>query len=117
MEASEILNMVEDSLYNHFFIIDFIVRDDDRTMRYVLKNPSKGAQGQVMKSPKGKNYEETPEPSFLVDPFCLVKAVAKHIFSIVDKSRDQQCGFTKSHALRLNKYWGNMINNHREETI
>ena len=50
MEASAILNMVEDAFYNRFFIIDVIVSNYDSTMRAVLKHPSKGARGQVLKS-------------------------------------------------------------------
>ena len=49
MEASTILNMLEDAFYNSFFIIDVIVSDNDSIMWAVLKNPSKGAQGQVIK--------------------------------------------------------------------
>ena len=79
--------MVEDAFYNCFFIIDAIARDDDSTMRAQLKHPSVGVQGQVMKSSKGKLDEEIPEPSFLADPSHHVKVVAKHIFSIVNKSR------------------------------
>ena len=109
MEAYAILNMVEDKLYNHFFIIDVIVSTDDRKMRDVLKHPSKGAQGQVLKSSKGKLDEEIPEPSFLADPSQCMKVVAKHIFSISNESRDQQCGCTKAYALRIKKYWGYMI--------
>ena len=92
MEASANLNMVEDALYNRFFIIDVIVRDDGSKMQAVLKHPSKVAQGQVIKSSKGKHDEEIPEPSFLADPSHCVKVVDKHIFSIVNKSRDQRCG-------------------------
>ena len=54
MEASEIMKMVEDALYNFFFFIDIIVSDDDSTMRDVLKHPSKGAQGQVLNTSKVK---------------------------------------------------------------
>ena len=88
MEASAILKMVEDAFYNCFFIIDVIVSDDDSTMRAVLKHPYKGARGQVLKSSKGKLHTEIPEPSFLADPSHRVKVVAKHIFSIVNESRD-----------------------------
>ena len=49
MEASAVLKMVEDAFYNRFFIIDVIVSNDDSTMRAVLKHPSKGARGQVLK--------------------------------------------------------------------
>ena len=49
MEASAILKIVEDAFYNHFFIIDVILGDDDSTMRAVLKHPSIGDQGQVLK--------------------------------------------------------------------
>ena len=68
MEASAILKMVENAFLNCFFVIDIIVRYDASTMRAVLKHPSKGARGQVLKSSKGKLDEEKPEPSFLADP-------------------------------------------------
>ena len=83
VEASAILKMVEDVLYNRFFIIDVIVRNDYRTMRAVFKHPSKGARGRFLKSSKGKLDEEIQEPYFLADPSHRVKVVAKHIFSIV----------------------------------
>ena len=101
MEASVILNMVEDAFYNLFFIIDVIVSNYDRTMQSVLKHQSKGARGQVLKSSKGKLHEDIPEPSFLADPSNRVKVVAKHIFSIVNKYRYLQCGCTKEDALCL----------------
>ena len=88
MEASVTLKMVEDALYNRFFIIDVIVSGDDSTVRDVPKHPSKGSLGQVLKSTKGKLHTEIPEPSYLVDPYHRVKVVAKHIFSIVNESRD-----------------------------
>ena len=84
MEDSAILKMAEDAFYNNFFIIDVFDHDDDSTMRAVLKNPSKGVRGQVMKSYKVKLDGEIPEPSFLADPSHRVKVVAKHIFSIVN---------------------------------
>ena len=99
MEASTILKMVEDAFYNSFVIIDVIVSDNDSTMRSVIKHPSIGVQGQVLKSYKGKLDEEIPEPSFLADPSHRAKFLAKHIFSIVNKSRAQRYGCTKSDAL------------------
>ena len=54
MEASAILKMVEDALYNQFIIIDVIVRFNERKIKSVIKHPSKCAQGQVLKSSKGK---------------------------------------------------------------
>ena len=101
MEASAILKMVEDAFYNCFFIIDVIVRNDDRTMQDVLKHPSKGARGQVLKSSKGKHHEDIPEPSFLANLSHRVKVVAKHIFSIVNEIRDLRCRCTKADALLL----------------
>ena len=112
-----ILNMVEDSFYNHLFIFDVIFGEDDSTMQSVLNNPSKGARGQVLKSSKGKLHEDIPEPSFLADPYHCVKVVSKHIFSIVKKSRAQGCGCTKSDALQLNKYWGYTIKKKREKIM
>ena len=108
MEASAILKMVEDAFYNRFFIIDVIVSNDDRTMRAVLKHPSKGAQGQVLKSSKGKLDEEIPEPSFLADPSHHVKVVAEHIFSILNEIRAQKSGYTKADAIHINKYLGKL---------
>ena len=85
-------------------------------MQAVLKHPSKGARGQVLKSSKGKLHEDIPEPSFLAGPSHHVKVVAKHIFSIVNESRDLRCGCTKADALRLKKDWGYMIKKNREKT-
>ena len=48
MEASEILKIIEDAFYNHFFIIDVIISDGDSPMRAVLKHPLKFYQGQVL---------------------------------------------------------------------
>ena len=84
MEASAILNMVEDVFYNRFFINDFIFSNDGSTMGAVLKHPSEGARGRVLESSKGKLDEEIPEPSLLADPSHRVKVVAKHIFSMVN---------------------------------
>ena len=106
MEASAILKMLEYAFYNGFFIIDIIVRNDDSTMRYVLKHPSKGARGQVLKSLKVKLHEDILEPSFLADPSHCVKVVAKHIFSIVNESRYLRCRCTKADALGLKRDWG-----------
>ena len=54
MEASAILEMLEDAFNNCFFIIDVIVSDDESTIRAVLKHPSISVQGQVLKTSKGK---------------------------------------------------------------
>ena len=54
------MKTVENTFYNHLFIIDVIVSNDGSKMRAVLKHPSKGAQVQVMKSSKGKLDEEIP---------------------------------------------------------
>ena len=113
MEDSEILNMIENSFSNHFFIIYFFISDNDSTMWYVLKRPSKGSWGQFLKSSKEKLDEEILEPSFLVDPSHCMKVVSKHIFSIVNESRSQKYVCTKADDLQLNKYWGYIIKNNR----
>ena len=99
MEDSAILKMVEDAFYNRFFIIDVIVSDDNSTIRAVLNHILIGVRGKVLKTSKGKLDEEIPEPSFPADPSHRVKVVAKQIFSIVNESRAQRCGCTKSDAL------------------
>ena len=83
--------MVEDVFYNFFLIIDVIVSNDEITPRSVLEHPYKGAQGQVLRSSKVKLDEEISEPSLLADTSHCVKVVAKHIFSIVSKSKAQRC--------------------------
>ena len=60
MGASAILKMVEDALYNIFFIIEIIVSDDDSTMQDVLKHPLISVSGQVLNTPKVKLDEEIP---------------------------------------------------------
>ena len=117
MKESAILKMVEDGLYNRFFVIGAIVSNDDSTMQDVLNHPYKGARGQVLKSCKGKIDEEISEPSFIADPSHCVKVIAKHIFSIINEIRAQQCGCTKSEALGIKKDWGYMIKNNREKKL
>ena len=89
MEASAIFNMVEDAFYNHFFIIDVIVSNNDRTMQALLKHPSIVIQGQFLKSSNGKIDEELPDPSFLSDPSQRQKVVANHILFIDNERRAQ----------------------------
>ena len=76
------------------FIIDVIVSSDNITMNNVLKDPSIGLRGQVMKLSKVKLDEEITVPSFLTDPSHHVKVVSKRIFSIFDNGKAQLCGFT-----------------------
>ena len=100
------MKMVEDTLYNRFFIVHVMVNGNDRKIISVINNPSKGAQGQFLKSPKGKFDVEIPEPSLLAYQSHRVKVVAKHIFSIVNQSKAHRCGCTKADALLLKKDWG-----------
>ena len=59
-----------------------------------------------MKTSKGKLDDQISEPSFLAYPSHSVKVVAKHIFSIVNDGKDQQCGCTKTDALLIKKDLG-----------
>ena len=111
------MNIVEYAFYNCFFIIDVIFSNGDSTMQAVLKYQSKVARGEVLKSPKGNLHTDIPDPSFLVDPSHCVKVVAKHIFSIVNKSRDLRCGCAKADALQIKKDWGYMIKKNREKQL
>ena len=54
MEASDILKMVDDAYYNHFFVIGAIVSYNDSTVRDVIKHSSIGVRGQVLKASKLK---------------------------------------------------------------
>ena len=117
MGRGDYLKMVEDEFYNRFFIIDVIASNDNSTIQSVLKHPSIGVRGQVMKLFKGKLDDEIPEPSFLEDPSHFMKVFAKHIFYIVNKSRDQRFGCTKADALRIKKDWGNTIKKNRGKQL
>ena len=79
MEAYAILKMVEDALYNRYFIVDVIVSENESTMRAMLKHPLIIVWGQGLKTSKGKLDEEISEPSFIADPYHSLKVVAKHI--------------------------------------
>ena len=105
------MKMVEDALYNCFFIIDVITRDNDSTIRAVIKHPSKGALGKVLKSSKGKLDKGTPVKSLLTDPTHRVKVFYKQIFSIERYGKDRICECTKSYSILLKEDWGFMINN------
>ena len=61
MEDSAILKMVEDAFHNRFFIVDIIVSDNDITTQAVLKHPSVGVRGKVLKTSKEKLDGEIPE--------------------------------------------------------
>ena len=75
----------------------------------MLKHPSIGARGQVLKSSKVKLDEEIPVPYFLADPSHHMKNVAKHIFSIVNYVKAHRCRFTKAYSIILKNDWGYMI--------
>ena len=117
MEAAAILKMVEEAFHYLCFIIDGIVRNDDTTMQAVLKHPSISTQCQVLKSSKGKVDEETPVPLFLAYPSHRMKVVANHIFSIVNYGKARRYECTKADTIRLNKYWGYMINKNRSKSL
>ena len=117
MEAFDILKMVEDEFYNRFFIVDAIVSDDDITMRAVLKHLLIGVWYQFMKISKVKIDEEIPYPLFLAYPSHRTNVVAKHIFSIVNKSRSLGCGWTKADALRIKKNWGYMLKKNKGKKL
>ena len=86
-------------------IFDVTISDDDSTMQYVLKHPSTGTWGQVLKTSKVKLHGEIPEMYFLADFSHRVKIVDKHIFSRVNESKSKWCGRNKSYSTRLKKYW------------
>ena len=117
MESGAIMKMVEYVFCHSYYIIDVIVRDNDSTMQDAIKNISIGSQGQVMRSSKGKLDKETPVPSFLAYPYHRVKVDAKNIFYIVKNGKAQRCGCTKADALRINRYWGCMINKNRRNIM
>ena len=87
------------------FIIDVIFSNNDSIIPDVIKHTSSGDRGQVLKSSKVKLDEEIPETSLLAYPSHRVKVVFKHIFYIVNESRDKRFGCTKEDALQPEKDW------------
>ena len=84
-------------------------------MQDVLNHMSKGSQGLVLKSSKGKFHAEILDLSFLPDPSHRVEVGAKHIFSIVNDIKSHLCGCTKADALLLKKYWWYTTQNDRRK--
>ena len=87
MEASAILKMVEDAFYNCLFIIDVTISDVDRTMRAVIKHPSKGAQSQVLKSSKVKLHQYSFRSSLRMLPQCYWGSVCRYSLVLVNSRR------------------------------
>ena len=95
MEASAALQLILD-LHSKGVGVEFIVSDDDSTMRAHLTHV--GAD-------KGKLPLHVPEPKFLCDPSHRIKVMVKDIFGLALMSKKKsEC--EKIDALRLKKYLG-----------
>ena len=96
MEASAALELLL-QLYALGVEIEFIVSDDDSTMRAHLKH--------IGAHQKGKLPLHIPEPFFLCDPSHRIKVMVKDIFGLALASNSKsEC--QKIDALRLKKYLG-----------
>ena len=96
MEASAALELLL-QLYALGVEIEFIVSDDDSTMRAHLKH--------ISAHQKGKLSIHIPEPVFLCDPSHRIKVMVKDIFGLALASNSKsEC--QKIDALRLKKYLG-----------
>ena len=95
MEASAALQLILD-LHSKGVGVEFIVSDDDSTMRAHLTHV--GAD-------KGKLPLHVPEPKFLCDPSHRIKVMVKDNFGLALMSKKKsEC--EKIDALRLKKYLG-----------
>ena len=98
MEATAALELII-NLDGQGISVEFIVSDDDSTMRAHLKH---------IGSDKGKLPIGVFEPTFLCDPSHRVKVMVKDIFGLALSSKTKsEC--EKIDALRLKKYYGCMI--------
>ena len=84
--------MVEYVFLHSYFITYFTVGDNYSTIQTVLKHTSRGSQGQVLNSSKGKLDDEIPVPSLLAYPSHRVKVVYRHIFFISNNGKAHRCG-------------------------
>ena len=75
-------------------------------MQVVLNHPSRGAQGQFLKSSKGKLDENITVILFLEEKPHFMKVFSKHIFSILKYGKAQQCEWTKLDAHWIKNYLG-----------
>ena len=94
MEASAALDMIN-QLHAKGIGVEFIVSDDDSTMRAHL------TQLGVVKN--GKLPLDVPQPMFLCDPSHRIKVMVKELFGLALSSKEKsEC--EKIDALRVKKY-------------
>ena len=99
MEASAALQLLV-ALHDRGISIEFIVSDDDSTMRATLQH--------IGTHKNGKLRLDVLVPTFLCDPSHRIKVMVKDIF-VMALSSDAKCECKKIDALRLKKYIGCMI--------
>eukprot|EP00978_Attheya_sp_CCMP212_P000038 scaffold106_cov71-Attheya_sp.AAC.1 len=129
MESEAILKMTKDAI-NEGYAIEFIVADDDSTMKSILRYSWDEliSAGKMRKEDypryenggKKKDYGRLPLnyllPHFLADPGHRQKCVAKPIFGLA-KASAAKSEATMVDALRIKKYWGYMIKQNRKKTL
>ena len=95
MEATAALELILD-LHSKRVGVEFIVSDDDSTMRAHLRH---------IGSDKGKLPLDVAEPTFLCDPSHRIKVMVKDMFALALMSKTKsEC--EKIDALRIKKYLG-----------
>ena len=95
MEATAALKLIL-SLHSHAISVEFLVSDDDSTMRAHLRH---------IGMDKGKLPLDVPAPTFLCDPSHRIKVMVKDIFGLALMSKTKsEC--EKIDALRIKKYYG-----------
>jgi hypothetical protein len=129
MESEAILKMTKDAI-NHGYTIEFIVADDDSTMKSILRyswdelisagKMRKEDYPRYANGGKKKDYGRLPLnyllPHFLADPGHRQKCVAKPIFALANASAAVSEA-TIVDALRIKKYWGYMIKQNRKKEL
>ena len=111
MEPYGILHLVSTSAEERGFVADWIVSDDDSSMRAIVKHKKS-----ELLSDKGKLPPHIPEPIFKADPSHRVKVVAKY-FYLLKKKKVAESIMTGPIAARLKRSWGYMIKQNRCGTI
>ena len=111
MEPHGILDLVCNSATDRGYVTDWIVSDDDTSMRAILKHKKTDSD-----TDKGKLPSHIPEPIFKADPSHRVKVVAKYFYALKNQKVADSI-MSGPIAARLKRSWRYMLKQNRFGTI
>lgn len=91
--------------------LDYIITDDDSTMKKYLTHPKKRPNGNV--NIGGRLPLSIPEPKWFADPSHRTKCVRNMFYGLVATHKDMK----PFYAMRLKKYFGYYLHQNRSKSI